>query len=1218
MSAASEIRQTCPECQGTIVIRNRELIGKKITCPKCKKAVLVQDTSAPKKAAKPANAPRDEDETPKPKKGKKGKKSADQSQVRLLIYIGAGLLVVAGVVLVIFLVLSGGSGEGNKQGPGEADGGGGAARQNIRANPNAPVGVPEANQPGGGQAGGGAGSPLPGKPDELLKQLLTAQGPEVQKIRSQLARMLHTAQPQQRQELIKLLREKALELAKKDEDPAPILRVLELAMSGVRVNVELRRELGEVVSAIRRTRIVRLGNWRAHATNLLPNETQIFLHLPVERLLKSFAQQVLFDQVGFQPQDFEQQLGVELGQISDLVVAGLPTRQQCMIIVTSKTPMTWERVQSALRVQPDSRQTRAGKEYYLGRTRFLNELLGGRFPLASLAEKAAVHLGADRKTLVIAHEELLAAWLEKPPTMQWRVAGTESSGEAGAPIADFATFLTLPRDFRLLVDRIDREGPYSLLYGEWRTQKQSRDLLAGLKAWLQWLPTEFSFATRELVQADGIAFALVQLPEAPIAVSLALHAPEVAVAERIKNTFLRVNLPAIRQTIAKALDSNVLVHDVDKEALAETGGQPGDTSNVPMGEGGLPGVVAGGGGSAPMGQPMPPGPPPGAVGGGSAPGDSDVGPGGGPKRVQPNLGGGGGSSAPGGPAGIKPIPPQVGGGPGAGTGAAGPGGPAPVKPNLGGAGSAPAGAPRTEGEPVAPLSGQGGAAAPAETVTIDPDKPTLSIYVQQADEYVQVGLALTQPTKPLVQTLEEQLLYARGEMQLHSRGFRIHELARAGANYPNQHARAFPPGALTARDEAFGTRGNLPLEYRISFLRELLPYFDDDRYRQLYTQIDPAKPWHDPQNLKAARVLVPQFLHPAAPPYYGPAMAEGREVRLALTHFVGMAGVGPDAPFYRKDDPRAGIFGDPAYRPPTTLDDIRDGTSNTILMIQVDSRLAGPWIQGGGSTMRGTSLSGTDVGRPYGFLAPPHNGQPGTFVVMADGSVRFLTRNISPEIFKALCTMAGGENLPALDSVAPRIESLPETPASFKPLEKTKPPQKEPTVSRRDPWTADPALTARLAEETRVGPFTFRPPAGYKAEQAKPGDRGETVAHWYGPPHEEVGVAPALMVSVTPLDLNLAGQPIETIVQTMVARIPSDGGRWDFDTANMQRGLINGRLFVRVAGRLIAKQGEQLRGYYYQHTDGQLGLGILILDHPSHAETTLPLLETSVATFRKP
>lgn len=1215
MSAASEIRQTCPGCQGTIVIKNRELIGKKVTCPKCRKAVLVQDTSPPKKVSKPAQAPKEDDE---PRKPKKGKKSADQSQVRLLIYIGAGLLVVAGVVLVIFLILSGGSGEHEKPGGGVAEG------QNNAANPNAPGGGPLVNPPGPGvgqpvagePVGGAAGTPLPGKPDELLKQLLAAQGPEVQKIRTQLVRMIHNAQPQQRRELIKLLREKALELAKKDEDPAPILRVLELAMSGVRVNAELRRELSEAVSAIRRTRIVRLGNWRAHATNLLPNETQVFLHLPVERLLKSFAQQVLFDQVGFQPQDFEQQLGVELGQISDLVVAGLPTRQQCMIIVTSKTPMTWERLQSALGVQPDSRQTRGGKEYYLGRTRFLNELLGGQFPLASLAEKAAVHLNPDRKTLVVAHEELLASWLEKPPTMQWRVAGSESSGETGAPIADFATFLTLPRDFRLLVDRIDREGPYSLLYGEWRTQKQSRDLLAGLKAWLRWLPTEFSFATRELVQADGIAFALVQLPEAPIAVSLALHAPEVSAAERIKNTLLRVNLPVIRQAIAKALDSNVLVHDVDKEALAETGGQPGETSNVPMSEGVSPGVGPGGGGSAPMGQPMPPGPPPGAVGGGSAPGGFDVGPGGGPKPVQPNLGGGGG--APGGPVGIKPIPPQVGGGPGAGTGAVGPGGPAPVRPNLGGAGSAPAGAPRTEGEPVAPFPGQGGAPMPADTVTIDPDKPILSIYVQQADEYVQVGLALTQPTKPLLQTLEEQLVYVRGEMQLHSRGFRIHELARAGANYPNQHARAFPPGALTARDEAFGTRGNQPLEYRISFLRELLPYFDDDRYRQLYTQIDPAKPWHDTQNLKAARVLVPQFLHPAAPPYYGPAIAEGREVRVALTHFVGMAGVGPDAPFYRKDDPRAGIFGDPAYRPPTTLDDIRDGTSNTILMIQVDSRLAGPWIQGGGSTMRGTSLSGTDVGRPYGFLAPPHNGQPGTFVVMADGSVRFLTRNISPEVFKALCTMAGGENLPALDSVAPRIESLPETPAPFKPVEKTKPPEKKPAVSRRDPWTADPALTAQLAEETRVGPFAFRPPAAYKAEQAKPGGKGETFACWYGPPHEEVGVAPALMVSVTPLDLNLAGQPIETIVQTMVARVPGDGGRWDFDTANMQRGLINGRLFVRVAGRFITKQGEQLRGYYYQHTDGQLGLGILILDHPSHAETTLALLETSVATFRKP
>ena len=1183
MSAASEIRQTCPECQGTIVIKNRELIGKKITCPKCRKAVLVQDTSPSGKASKPSKKAKKENveteaESPKPKK--KGKKSAEQSQVRLMIFIGAGLLVVAGVVLIVVLLLSDGSQD---------------QASDVPQNPAPPANVPGQNigmppggdgPPPGGDLGGPPAQNQPGgDTDKLIEQLLAAQGQEVQKFRSQLVRRLHTSQPQQRQELLKKLREKALELAKQDQDPASILRVLELAMSGVRVNPELRRELAEAISAIRRTRIVLLGNWRAHATNLLPNDTQIFLHLPVERLLKSFAQQVIFDQAGFQPQDFEQQLGVELGQISDLVVAGLTTRQQCMIIVTTKTPIVWERVQSTLRIQPDSRQTRAGKEYYLGRVRFLNELLGGRFPLASLSEKAAVHLAGDRKTLVIAHEELLAAWLEKPPALQWRVAGVESNADAVAPIADFATFLTLPREFRLLVDRIDREGPYTLLYGEWRSQKQSKELLAGLQAWLQWLPESFSFAIRELVHADGIAFALVQLPEAPIAVSLALHAPEVSAAERIKNTILRINLPLIRQTIAKAVDTNVLVHDLDRELAADIGGdQPGGTGQVPEAGGVSPGGIPGGeGGSAPMGPPR----------GGGAPGElgeSDVGPGGG--------------SAPGEPGGIKPILPNIGGGPGGGSAPAGPGG-----------------APQTEGEIGQPAPGSGGSPLPPDQVTVDPNKPILSIYVQHVDQYVQVGLALTQPTTPLLEALEDQLVYARGEMQLHGRGFLIRDLGRAAAGYPEQHARSFPPGALIARDESFGSRGNLRLDERVSFLRELLPYFDDDRYRMLYTQIDPSKPWYDEQNLKAARVLVPQFLHPGAPPYFGEAKAGGRELRVALSHFVGMAGVGPDALFYRKDDPRAGIFGDPAYRPPTRLDEIRDGTSNTILMIQVDSRLTGPWIQGGGSTMRGTSLAGDDVGRPYGFLAPSYGGKPGTFVVMADGSVRYITRNISHDVFKALCTMAGGESLPSLDTVAPRVEANQElvspAPGPSKPVEKNKSAEKTPPVSRRDPWQPDPALAAQLNGETQVGPFAFRPPRGYRIETGKPGPKGEILVNCFGPPHEDVGVAPTVMVSLTALDTQLAGKSLDDIVRDIVAKIPNDGGRWDFDQT-IERGLIHGRLFARVAGRFITDKGEQLHGYYYQHTDGQLGLGILIVDHPSYAGATLPLLETSVATFRKP
>ncbi|GBD35455.1 hypothetical protein HRbin36_00567 [bacterium HR36] len=236
---------------------------------------------------------------------------------------------------------------------------------------------------------------------------------------------------------------------------------------------------------------------------------------------------------------------------------------------------------------------------------------------------------------------------------------------------------------------------------------------------------------------------------------------------------------------------------------------------------------------------------------------------------------------------------------------------------------------------------------------------------------------------------------------------------------------------------------------------------------------------------------------------------------------------------------------------------------------------------------------------------------------MADGSVRFITRDISPEVFKALCTMAGGETLPPLDNVAPPVPPFTESAPVVKPTEKPKPVEKPASpVSRRDPWTPDANLLGQLAPEVAVGAFTFRPPHGYRSETAQAATSGEISVHWIGPVHQDVGSAPAIMISLTPLDTRLAGEPLDVVIKDRVARFPADGGKWEFDN-HIERGLIQGRLFTRVACRYIGQDGQRLEGYYYQHTDGQLGLGILILDHATHAATTLPLLETSVATFAK-
>jgi prepilin-type processing-associated H-X9-DG protein len=101
------------------------------------------------------------------------------------------------------------------------------------------------------------------------------------------------------------------------------------------------------------------------------------------------------------------------------------------------------------------------------------------------------------------------------------------------------------------------------------------------------------------------------------------------------------------------------------------------------------------------------------------------------------------------------------------------------------------------------------------------------------------------------------------------------------------------------------------------------------------------------------------------------------------------------------------VFG---YDRHTTLADIKDGVANTLLIAET-AQVSGSWFQGGPATVRGLDQAQKPYigpGRQFGGL---HRGVAG--VAMADGSVRMVSDSISPEVFEALSTMAGGERLPA-------------------------------------------------------------------------------------------------------------------------------------------------------------------------------------------------------------
>ncbi len=247
------------------------------------------------------------------------------------------------------------------------------------------------------------------------------------------------------------------------------------------------------------------------------------------------------------------------------------------------------------------------------------------------------------------------------------------------------------------------------------------------------------------------------------------------------------------------------------------------------------------------------------------------------------------------------------------------------------------------------------------------------------------------------------------------------------------------PGTLATVSAAMNfwgqqTKGNrrgvkrvpdMPVLAGYSWMTELLPYLGRG---DLYGAIDFEKSWMThPDNYRIAGTVIPQFLNPAAAnakwqgyPYNG----------LGLTNFVGMSGVedGPNvvAAALKRTDPRAGIFG---YDDMAKPREITDGAGKTIMLLG-SGRLAGPWIQGGGATIRGAR-------EPYfdemsGFQSPGLQSR-GTVVLFADGSSREISADIDPQVFRAMCTIHGAEkvDIPAgtpLTGVPPTV-APPSTPS---------------------------------------------------------------------------------------------------------------------------------------------------------------------------------------------
>jgi hypothetical protein len=339
------------------------------------------------------------------------------------------------------------------------------------------------------------------------------------------------------------------------------------------------------------------------------------------------------------------------------------------------------------------------------------------------------------------------------------------------------------------------------------------------------------------------------------------------------------------------------------------------------------------------------------------------------------------------------------------------------------AAAAPAAAPPDDGDDEMPFKRRrrrgGDQAAPtAPASTSKPGEiPTIAVALGLSG--VNVMLQANVPTDQklyddLDAAMRPFLARPQGELVMMASRPDPNRFAAALHQYATDH-RQFPPGL--ARRMPSPARANRPWHPNecVSWMAELLPYLG---YDSTYAQINMQRSWRDPENVAAAVTIIPAFLSPDAPSTTWYARYPGLKYDVAATHYVGIAGVGEDAADYsasdRKQAGRIGVFG---YERTTRLTDITDGLGNTIVVAQVPPVYQAPWIAGGGSTIRGVPEKNSI--KP--FLSTTFNGKRGTVVIMADGSARFISENISDEVFQSLCTIHGGEPKVNLDKTAPLL-----------------------------------------------------------------------------------------------------------------------------------------------------------------------------------------------------
>jgi len=210
-------------------------------------------------------------------------------------------------------------------------------------------------------------------------------------------------------------------------------------------------------------------------------------------------------------------------------------------------------------------------------------------------------------------------------------------------------------------------------------------------------------------------------------------------------------------------------------------------------------------------------------------------------------------------------------------------------------------------------------------------------------------------------------------------------IAMALSYYEEKHG-YFPPATVA--------NPALPRHKRLSWMVHLLPFIDE---APLHRRIDRTKAWDDPANAPQLKWHPNWYMCPAQ-------KQESDDAGYSLATYAGVAGVGLDGLDLPPDSPRRGVFSDGG---PIATKHILDGKNQTLIHAEINGGM-GPWCAGGTPTARPFIPTARPInsGTASNF-GSPHEG--GAFAGFVDSQVRWISENVDPTVFRALCTIRGGE-----------------------------------------------------------------------------------------------------------------------------------------------------------------------------------------------------------------